>query len=300
MTAPALRWAATRPASSNSRWELPYSERADLIITSGGTQSNHVRQTAAAAARLQIECQCVIANPLTSFRPDYLRTGNVLLDEILGAKIHIASDTDAAMSRQVAGLVERARAEGRRPYVIPIGASDAVGSVGYVACAAEFLQQCEADRHSAEPYYPRNGQRRHTRGSTHGFAPEWKQYSCAGNRGERISQIKQKKVRAVVDALLAHLGADANLVPDRDIRVLDDYVGGGYAIPSPATLAAVRTAAQKEALILDPVYTGKAMAGLIDLIGGQKLDGARDVVFLHTGGSPAMFAYTEEFWIARS
>ena len=68
-------------------------ERADLIITSGGTQSNHVRQTAAAAARLQIECQCVIANPLTSFRPDYLCTGNVLLDEILGAKIHIASDT---------------------------------------------------------------------------------------------------------------------------------------------------------------------------------------------------------------
>ena len=155
------------------------------------------------------------------------------------------------MSRQVAGLVERARAEGRRPYVIPIGASDAVGSVGYVACAAEILQQCEAIGIQPSHIILGTGSAGTHAGLLTGLRLNGSSIHVLGIAVSESSQIKQKKVRAVADALLAHLGAGENLVPDRDIRVLDDYVGGGYAIPSPATLAAVRTAAQKEALILD-------------------------------------------------
>ena len=268
---------------------------ADLIVTSGGTQSNHVRQTAAAAARLQIECHCVIANLLKDFKPDYLTNGNVLLDDILGAKIHVASDTDAAMTKQVNALAEQAREAGRRPWVIPIGASDAIGSVGYVVCAQEMLAQFEAAGIRPSHIVLGTGSAGTHAGLLTGLRLCGSDIRVVGIAVSETSEIKERKVRAVVDALLLHLGAAADLVPDSDIQVLDDYVGGGYAIPSSATLAAVRLAAEQEALILDPVYTGKAMAGLVDLIAGKKLGEVRDVVFLHTGGSPAMFAYTESF-----
>lgn len=273
---------------------------ADLIITSGGTQSNHVRQTAAAAARLRLECQCVVANPLTSFRPEYLRTGNVLLDELLGAKIHTASDTDAALSQRVSQLMQRARADGRRPYLIPIGASDAVGSLGYVACAGELLQQFNADGIEPSHIIVGTGSAGTHAGLLVGLRLSGSYIRVVGIAVSESSQIKQQKVRAVVDALLDVLGGGAGAVSERDIEVLDDYVDGGYALASAATLAAVRTAAEQEALILDPVYTGKAMAGLMDLIQSKKLREPRDVVFLHSGGSPAMFAYTEAFWTQRS
>jgi D-cysteine desulfhydrase len=104
---------------------------------------------------------------------------------------------------------------------------------------------------------------------------------------------KRAKVRRVVNEIVAHVGADLRLVADSDIDVLDDYVGAGYAIPSASTIAAMRDAAALEALILDPVYTGKAMAGLIDLVRGKKLPDARDVIFMHTGGNPAIFAYLD-------
>ncbi len=268
---------------------------ADLIITSGGTQSNHVRQTAAAAARLQIECHCVIANPLKDSKPDYLTNGNVLLDDILGAKIHIASDTDAATTKQVNALVERAREAGRNPWVIPVGASDAIGSVGYVACAQEMLAQFEAAGMRPSHIVLGTGSAGTHAGLLTGLRLFGSDIRVVGIAVSETSEIKQRKVGVLVDALLAHLGANPVTGTGFGIQVRDEYVGGGYAIPSAATLAAVRLAAEQEALILDPVYTGKAMAGMIDLIAGKKLGEARDVVFLHTGGSPAMFAYTESF-----
>ncbi len=268
----------------------------DLIITSGGTQSNSVRQVAAAAARLQIDCQCVIANPLKNYPPEYLLNGNVLLDEILGAKVFVASDADGALAEEVSRLAVLARSQGRRVCVIPIGCSDAVGSLGYVACAAEILDQCEADGIEPSHMIVATGSAGTHAGLLTGLRLNGSSIPVVGIAVSETSTAKCRKVRTVIDELTALLGVDPNLIEDDDIEVLDDYVGGGYAIPSRHTIAAVRAAASQEGLILDPVYTGKAMAGLIDLIGGKKLADARDVVFLHTGGSPAMFAYTEAFW----
>jgi L-cysteate sulfo-lyase len=268
---------------------------ADLVITSGGTQSNSVRQVAAACARLRLPCQCVIANPLKSFGPEYLRTGNVLLDEILGAEIYTVDDAEGALAHEVDRLAQQARSQGRRPCVIPVGCSDAVGSLGYVACAAELLAQCWAAAIKPSHVIVATGSAGTQAGLLTGLRLERSDIRVVGIAVSESSAAKRKKVRTVIDELTAHLGVDKEVVADRAIEVLDDYVGAGYAMPSAGTIAAVRLAAAQEGLILDPVYTGKAMAGLIDLVGSKKLAGARDVVFLHTGGSPALFAYAEEF-----
>lgn len=268
-------------------------QRADLIITSGGTQSNHVRQTAAAAAKLGLECQCVVANPLRDFQLDYVRTGNILLDRLLGAQLHVASDTGSATNDELLRLVAQATRAGRRPYVIPVGASDAVGSLGYVNCATELLQQCASAGIDPGHIVVATGSAGTHAGLLVGLRLQGSAIDVVGVAVSETSVLKIGKVRRVVDQLLALIGAAPNLVPDQDIVVVDGYVGGGYAIPAPDTLQALRMAAQLESLILDPVYTGKAMAGLVDLIRTGKLHGTKDIIFMHTGGSPAMFAYSD-------
>lgn len=267
--------------------------RADLIITSGGTQSNHVRQTAAAAAKLGLECQCVVANPLLAFQTDYVRTGNVLLDQLLGVQLHIAADTGQATNEELARLVAQAQRAGRRPYVIPVGASDAVGSLGYVNCATELLEQCAAVDIDPSHIVVATGSAGTHAGLLVGLRLQGSVIEVLGVAVSETSAIKIAKVRRVVDQLVALLGAAPDLVPDRDVVVLDAHVGRGYAMPAPDTIEAMRMAAQMEALILDPVYTGKAMAGLIDGVRARKLHDPRDVIFMHTGGSPALFAYSD-------
>jgi L-cysteate sulfo-lyase len=266
---------------------------ADLIITSGGTQSNHVRQTAAAAAKLGLECQCVVANPLLDFQADYVRTGNVLLDRLLGVQLHVAADTGQATNEELARLVAQAQRAGRRPYVIPVGASDAVGSLGYVNCAIELLEQCAAGGIDPSHIVVATGSAGTHAGLLTGLRLHSSAIEVLGVAVSETAAIKTGKVRRVVDQLVALLGAAPDVVSDRDIQVLDAYVGRGYAIPAPETIHAVRLAAQTEALILDPVYTGKAMAGLIDVIRARKLHDPRDVIFMHTGGSPGLFAYSD-------
>jgi L-cysteate sulfo-lyase len=290
-TGPALGGNKTRKLEFSMAAALD--QRADLIITSGGTQSNHVRQTAAAAAKLGLECHCVVANPLRDFQPDYVRTGNLLLDRLLGAQLHVASDTGSAMNDELVRLVAQATRTGRRPYLIPVGASDAVGSLGYVNCAAELLEQCAVAGIDPSHIIVATGSAGTHAGLLAGLRLQGRAIEVVGIAVSETSAIKSGKVRRVVDQLLALIGVAPSLVPDRDIVVLDQYVGGGYAIAAPGTLQALRMAAQLESLILDPVYTGKAMAGLIDLVRTAKLHGAKDIIFIHTGGSPALFAYSD-------
>jgi len=268
---------------------------ADLIITSGGTQSNHVRQTAAAAARLRLACQCVVANPLQSFQPEYLRNGNVLLDRLLGAELHVASDTNAATSEMVTALARQAQQAGRRPYVIPVGASDGVGSLGYVNCAGEILSQCLASDIRPSHIIVATGSAGTHAGLLVGLRSLGSTIEVVGVAVSESSVLKERKVRVVVQQIAALIGAPSDLVTDRDIVVRDAHVGQGYGIPAPETFDAIRMAARLESLILDPVYTGKAMAGLIRLVRTGVLPAARDIIFMHTGGSPAAFAYSHAF-----
>lgn len=269
------------------------SRQADLIITSGGIQSNHVRQTAAAAAKLGLECQCVIGHALPHCEADYLRTGNVLLDRLLGARLYLAANAGEARAGEVARLVALGERAGRRPYVIPVGASDAVGSLGYVACAVEMLSQCKAAGIEPSHIVVATGSAGTQAGLLVGLRLHGSAAKVVGVAVSETSAIKATAVRLLVNQIVARIGAARNLVTDQDIAVLDDYVGEGYAIPAPETLDAIRIVARLESLILDPVYTGKAMAGLIDLVRAGRLAGARDVIFLHTGGGAAMFAYVE-------
>lgn len=268
---------------------------ADLLITSGATQSNHVRQTAAAAAKLGLPCWCAVANPLRHAPAGYLETGNALLDEILGARLHVAHDTDGGLRAAVAQLEQSARDTGYKPWIIPVGASDAVGSLGYVACATELLEQCAQQGIDPSHVVVGTGSAGTHAGLLAGLRLDGRATKVVGVAVSETSAIKEGKVRALIAQLLALLGADPRIVANHDVRVIDRHVGEGYGIPAADTLEAVRIAAQIEGLILDPVYTGKAMAGLIALVRSGELANARDVVFLHTGGAPGVFAYAEAF-----
>ena len=268
---------------------------ADLVITSGATQSNHVRQTAAACAKLGLVFRCVIASPLEHSPADYGRTGNVLLDRLFGAEINVASDTDEATARAVKSLVEDARRTGRRAYIVPLGASDAIGSLGYVDCAAELLAQCESMGLEPSHIIVATGSAGTHAGLLTGLRLLGSQAQVVGIAISGTSTAKEERVRSVVSGLIELLQADRDLISRDDVRVLDRYVGAGYAMPARSTILALRLLARTEGILLDPVYTGKAMDGLIDLMRRRELPNARDVIFLHTGGSPALFAYADEF-----
>src|SRR5688572_14975705 len=254
---------------------------ADLLITSGATQSNHVRQTAAAAARLGLPCWCAIADAIPDPPRGYRDNGNVLLDELFGAELHVAAGT---LEAEVARLESLARKSGRTPFVIPVGASDPVGSLGYVACAAELLSQCAQLRLNPGRVIVGTGSAGTHAGLLVGLRLGGSSIEVIGVAVSETSQIKQDKVRALSERTLELLGARADLLAANDIRVIDTHVGPGYGIPAPDTIDAMRIAARTEGLVLDPVYTGKAMAGLLALSRNGEFADSRDVIFLHTGG----------------
>ncbi|MEM6572101.1 MAG: D-cysteine desulfhydrase family protein [Planctomycetota bacterium] len=273
--------------------------RADVLVTSGGTQSNHVRQTAAAASKIGLECHAVVSNPLaeTAYEahPTYAATGNRLLDDLFGCVVHEASG--GALEDRIGEVVRELESAGRRPYVVPLGASDGVGSMGYAQCALELVEQC--DRHGVDPSHVvlATGSAGTHAGLLAGLRAAGSAAKVVGIAVSETSDAKRAKVRSVLEQMAPRWppGASSRApdVTDDDIAVDDRFVGAGYAVPTEAGVRAMRLAARAEGLLLDPVYTAKAMAGLVALLGEGALEGARDVVFLHTGGAPGVFAYPE-------
>lgn len=267
---------------------------ADVVLTPGALQSNHARQTAAACARLGLACELFLDDPLPDAEPSYAVSGNVLLDRVLGATVHeVPTPEDFALSNAglEARMAERAaelRSEGRRPYTIPLGGSTGLGALGYVHAAHELAAQC-----SERAIRPDAVVLATSSGATHvGLATGLRQLGwptrvigvCVAGDEALI-----RRRSAVVAAELTALGVDA--VRADDLEIDADHLGPGYGRPAPATADAIRLAGATEALLLDPVYTGKAMAGLLARVRDGDLRGARDVVFLHTGGWTALFAY---------
>lgn len=272
---------------------------ADVLVTCGGLQSNHVRQTAAAAAKFGLECHAVVSNPLTGsdygVSDVYGETGNLLLDDVLGCRLHLVTDGDSATDDRIAELVADLQAEGRTPHVVPLGASDGVGAMGYAGCALELLEQCAADGIDPSHIVLGTGSAGTQAGLLAGLRAAGSAIEVLGIAISETAEAKRVRVRTVLGQMEAHWPGDAPVIRDEDIVVRDGFVGDGYALPSAAGIAAIRLAAETEGLLLDPVYTGKAMAGLLALVTDGPLATGRDVVFLHTGGSPALFAYPELF-----
>lgn len=259
-------------------------DKADVLVTMGGVQSNHCRATAAVAARLGLGCRLV----LRGGAPTQGWQGNLLLDALLGAEVsfHAAAQYNGDRTTMLDGVLSELRGAGRRPYFFPTGGSVALGSWGYVRCMDELGDQVEACgwRGPVDVFCGVGSCGTHA-GCVVGRAlrgmHDWR---IVGVPVAGTVQGMAHETRLLVDETNAAFGLGLTEA-DTPIEVLDGFVGDGYAIPSEAGTHAIRDAAGTEGLILDPSYTGKTMAGVLHAMAtGGVRDGAA-VVFIHTGGS---------------
>ena len=266
---------------------------ADTIVTQGATQSNHARQTAAAAAKMGMACHILLEDRTGSNDANYILNGNVLLDRLHGATVSKRAG-GADMNAEMEALAERLRGEGRRPYVIPGGGSNPVGALGYVNCARELAEQAAAMGLEIGALVHATGSSGTQAGLVAGLAAIRSDIHLLGI-GVRAPQERQEAmVYDLAQRTAAYLGTGVEIAREA-VRANCAYVGGGYGIPTEGMVAALTTLARTEGLLFDPVYSGKGLDGLIDLIRQGYFDGMSDVVFLHTGGSAALFGYPDAF-----
>ncbi|WP_233972748.1 D-cysteate sulfo-lyase [Pectobacterium versatile] len=267
---------------------------ADVIITQGATQSNHVRQTIAAAAKLGLKTKVLLEKRVEDYGEDYQRSGNVLLDNLLGGEIidHLPAGTD--MQQAMETLAESLRKEGLKPYVIPGGGSSPVGALGYVACAEELLFQSSQQRLRIDHIVHATGSTGTQAGLVTGLVATNSQIQLLGISVRAPKAKQEENVYALAQRTWQLLGIPGEL-PRSAVQVNSDYVGKGYGIPTEGTLEALRLLAQLEGILLDPVYSGKGMAGLIDLIRQGHFRADENIVFIHTGGSAGLFGYRQLF-----
>jgi L-cysteate sulfo-lyase len=266
---------------------------ADTVLTAGAVQSNHARQTAAAAARLGLDCRLLLEQARAEGGADYAHSGNVLIDRLCRARVHLLpkdTDMEAALDK----LANELRAEGKRPYAVPVGGSNARGALVYVRCARELWEQSQSLGVDMDLVLHATGSAGTQAGLVAGFAGLGVEIPVLGVCVSRSATEQEEKVLTLARETLELLRVKAPLSPER-VRANGDYVGKGYGIPSAEMVAAVTLTARLEGILLDPVYTGKAMAGLIDLVQKGSLGNKQNVVFLHTGGAVGLFAYRSSF-----
>lgn len=257
---------------------------ADTLVTAGAIQSNHVRQTAAVAAKLGLQCVALLENPIDTKAENYLTNGNRLLLDLFNVEV-VMCDALHDPQVQLADLATRLEAQGFRPYVIPIGGSNALGSLGYVQCALEIAAQSRDVSFSS--IVVASGSAGTHAGLAVGLQQLLPQSELIGVTVSRKVIDQLPKVEQLQKAVACSLDIDA-LAP---ITLWDDYFAPQYGMPNDEGMAAVKLLAQQEGVLLDPVYTGKAMAGLIDGISQKRFRDEGPILFVHTGGAPALFAY---------
>lgn len=266
---------------------------ADTIITQGATQSNHARQTAAAAAKLGMGCHILLEDRTGASDAPYILNGNVLLDRLHGAPVSKRPE-GADMPAEMEALASDLRAQGRRPYIIPGGGSNAIGALGYVDCARELAEQAAETGLSVDALVHATGSSGTQAGLVAGLAAIQSDIHLLGI-GVRAPQEKQEQMvydLAVKTAADLEMGLSINRA---NVRANCSYVGPGYGKPTEGMIAAIKLLARTEGLLFDPVYSGKGLDGLIDQIKKGYFDGMNNVVFLHTGGSAALFGYPDVF-----
>lgn len=266
---------------------------AEVVMTQGATQSNHARQTAAFAARMGYECHLLLEDRTGSKDADYNHNGNVLLDHLHGATTE-TFDGGLDMNAELEKAADRMRAKGRRVYTIPGGGSNPTGALGYVNCAFELLGQANDRGLVIDHLVHATGSAGTQAGLIAGLKAMNAQVPLLGI-GVRAPRAKQEEnVFALAQATAAKIGA-AGAVKREDVVANTDYVGDGYGIPTPGGMEAIAMFAELEGILLDPVYSAKGAAGLIDLIRKGRFKKGERVVFLHTGGAAALFGYTAAF-----
>jgi len=266
---------------------------ADMVMTQGATQSNHARQTAAFAAKLGMQCHILLEDRTQSNNENYNFNGNVLLDHLHGAtteKHGGGVDMNAAME----SVAETFRAKGRKVYTIPGGGSNPTGALGYVNCALEMLTQFNDRNLKIDHIVHATGSAGTQAGLITGLKAMNADIPLLGI-GVRAPRPKQEEnVFNLALATAEKLGCPG-IVKREDVVANTDYVGEGYGIPTQGGLEAIAMFAELEAILLDPVYSAKGAAGFIDLIRKGHFKKEERVVFLHTGGSVALFGYDASF-----
>ncbi len=270
---------------------------ADVVITFGGFQSNHARQTAAACARQGVRCIAILDRPVAALSAevgeDYSRSGNLLLDQLFGAELRlIASEAEAPAACDK--LVEELLGEGHSPYVMPSGGSTAVGCLGYVLAAEELATQARQQDRQIDNIVLATGSCGTHAGLLLGLRLAGEPARVFGISVSAPRAEKEQRIHELVEETAAKLGV-ANPVGQSDVTVDDQYVGQGYGRPTAAMIEAVQLTARLEGIVLDPVYTGKAMAGMIDMIRRGRFEAAENIVFMHTGGTPGLYGYVDTF-----
>jgi D-cysteine desulfhydrase len=264
---------------------------ADTLITVGAVQSNHCRLTLGAAVKEGMHCRLVLEQRVpNSYNPD--ASGNNFLFRLLGVEkvtvVDLGTDLGAAMQAEADELA----AEGRKGYVIPGGGSNPLGALGYASCAQEILLQAFDRGISFDHLVCASGS-----GGTHagllvGMGAMSSRIPVTGISVRRPVPEQEKLIGGLATQTREFLGLSAEPLPG-ELTIFDDYVGPGYSLPTPEMAEAVRIFARTEGILLDPVYTGKAAAGLLDLIAKGHFKKGEKVLFLHTGGAPGLYAYQD-------
>jgi len=272
-------------------------KHADVIVTIGGLQSNWARQTAAAARKLGLEVILV----LNGKKPQEYQ-GNLLLDFILGCDIRFKPYSDEDEQREEAGetpitgeIAEEIKKKGKVTYIIPLGGCNPIGNLGYINAIKELKEQSEKDNIHIDYIISAVG----TGGTQAGMELVLRLYNmntkCYGISISQHIKPKSLEIADLCNQTINYFAIRCNQFSPDEIEINYDYIGEGYAIPTKEGIEAIYTLSQTEGIILDPVYTGKAMAGLIDLIKRGQFKQNENVVFFHTGGETANFAYNKYF-----
>ena len=267
-------------------------KKADVVITIGGFQSNHARLTAVAARKVGLKPVLVLGGPKA---PETV--GNFLLSKILGSDMRIVlTDDPPPFSREdiLESVAEEFRKCGREPYIIPSGGAGPFAGVAYYGCMLELYNQMVRLGRSANYVFLCSGSGGTQAGLALGAKVLQTGIRVVGISNKHPSKILTDRITRIANETADLLGINVRLSPN-EVIVLDEYIGEGYGIPTEADLKAIRLAAESEGLFLDPVYTGKALAGLLDQIQKGIIGSDETVIFLHTGGTPLLFAYSRFF-----
>ncbi|MBU0970413.1 MAG: D-cysteine desulfhydrase family protein [Proteobacteria bacterium] len=263
---------------------------ADTLVTAGGIQSNHCRLTAAAACKAGLACDLVLSGTAPQ-----VPNGNLLLDKIFRARVHFCDRADR--EKRIIQVADDLRSKGKKPFVIPVGGSNAIGSVGYVAAMAELQPQLAAlDLVPAAIVFASS-----SGGTQAGLSLGAKITGFAGDiLGISIDQTKTGKdsflpvLESIANETARRIGSD-RVLSQTDFSLNCDYLGAGYAKPKDMEFNAIKALAQQEGILLGPVYTARAMGGLLDLIQKKVFSRDQSVLFWHTGGTPELFAWADRF-----
>ncbi len=267
-------------------------KKADVIITQGAVQSNHVRQTAAAAKKLGMDCEVVFEKRVRDATEWYRNSGNVLLDRIFGARLREVdkgTDMNAAMEE----IAKELRGKGKIPYIVPGGASNTIGALGYVGCALEMIAQANDEGIVIDHVVHATGSAGTQAGLVTGLKAMSSNIPLTGIGVNAPQDVQEEKVFKLAVETAEYIGVPG-AVEREDVVANCDYVGDGYGIPTKAMNDAVMLAARLEGLLFDPVYSGKGLAGMLDLVGKGYFDAAQNIVFVHTGGVAGLFGYADQ------